>query len=94
MTREELPRAAKSLLQGGSGRVYRLFRRTEMMTDGKFYYRFNVKVPRLIFGWKWLKRKESWPRSKMEWDTEKEARAWIESHKDMPPSTQWEEIQL
>jgi hypothetical protein len=94
MTREELPRSAKSLLSGRSGRVYRLFKRTEMHTDGTFSHRYNIKIPRLLFGWKWLKRKESWPKLKMEWMDEGEARRWIESHKTMPPQEQWEEIQL
>lgn len=91
---EVLPRSAKNLLEGKSGMVYRLFKRTEMMTDGSLYYRFNIKVPRLLFGWKWLKRNESWPRLKMEWKGEEEARAWIESHKKVIRSGSYEEVEL
>jgi hypothetical protein len=93
MTKEVMPIAAKNLLEGKSGVVYRLFKKTNMLDDGRIYTKFYVKVPGRFFGWRWLKVNDS-IESKMCWDTEAEARAWIESHKTVPRTGMYEEIPL
>jgi hypothetical protein len=87
------PLVAKNLLEGKNAKVYRLFKKTNMFDDGRTYDKFYAKIPRRFFGWKWLKVKDN-TESKMCWDTEIAARAWIGSHKDVPRTGQYVEIPL
>jgi hypothetical protein len=87
--RSELPKIAKSFLSGRNGKIYRLYRHVEYFASGRSSVEFNVKIPRLLFGWKWLKISDM----KMHFETEEEARAWIETHK-VQPKDELKEIPL
>jgi hypothetical protein len=87
--KNEVSMVAKSLLSGRNGRVYRLYKRVEYKSNGDSDTEYNIRIPRLLFGWKWLKLDgiRMWFRS------EEKAREWIESHKNQPKN-QLKEIPL
>jgi hypothetical protein len=68
---------AKALLEGKSLVPCRLFKRGSYDEHGSYCESCFIKVPRFLFGWKWLRSHESWPWKKIRFDSPSQAIMWI-----------------